>query len=412
MSSVAQRSNCPGNRNPGSLTRLTRASTKAPGVLWISPFPQRKKILRRVQYTSRLPAKYVRWPWATVCRFALEPALAPRHHLLQLERRSGKGRRDRRSRIGGCDISLPLAPWKGAVVALGCGKRGNLGAGKDYPLRWFLRHPGLRPAQAHRSCFYSWGQRGEQAASPLASSCCRWPPSTLISFIRTWTSRMSLTISCSAGHSTSWWLDHRHPHSRLIPGIRSKSTGSRSRLQESAVWTRPKPSACASPICWRSEPQRRAALRVHGRGEILFCSPDPDSSSLFDMAPCVELARARARRTDFKLPSVDINRPTFGQAQHWKVEVVDTGSPLGAPSGAQSAPLQGWRWSAAATRTPLGLEVLCSLPVTPASLTPALQPLSPNTCARTPPLRARKPWDRLGRGARELLPHGNAHASS
>ena len=45
--------------------------------------------------------------------------LAPRHlFLLQLERRSGTGRRDRKSRIGGSDISLPLAPWKRLVVEL------------------------------------------------------------------------------------------------------------------------------------------------------------------------------------------------------------------------------------------------------------------------------------------------------
>ena len=94
-----------------------------------------------------------------VCRVALLPALAPRHLLLlQMERRSGRTRRrDRWSRIGGSDTSLPLAPWK----ALGDGAGGNLDAWKDYQFRCCVQ------------------------PSPLAHSDCRSPPSTWISLIRT-----------------------------------------------------------------------------------------------------------------------------------------------------------------------------------------------------------------------------------
>ena len=67
-----------------------------------------------------------------------------------------------------------------------------------------------------------------QAASLLVDRC----PSAWISSSRTWMIRMSLTtpcgrtfaISCSAGHSTSWWLDHRHPPSRLLAGTRQHVT--------------------------------------------------------------------------------------------------------------------------------------------------------------------------------------------
>ena len=37
----------------------------------------------------------------------------------------------------------------------------------------------------------------------------------------------------------------------------------------------PNTSAYASPVCWRSEPQRCAASCVHGRGEFLLSSRDP-----------------------------------------------------------------------------------------------------------------------------------------
>ena len=50
-----------------------------------------------------------------MCRFALPLALVRRHHLLQLERRSGTGRRGKRRRTGDSDISFPLG-WDCLVV--------------------------------------------------------------------------------------------------------------------------------------------------------------------------------------------------------------------------------------------------------------------------------------------------------
>ena len=65
--------------------------------------------------------------------------------VVQLERRSGTGRRSRRSMKGGSDISLPRALWPRLVEWPERGKLRKLGAEKDYRLRWFLRHPGLGP---------------------------------------------------------------------------------------------------------------------------------------------------------------------------------------------------------------------------------------------------------------------------
>ena len=72
----------------------------------------------------------------------------------------------------------------------------------------------------------------------------------------------TFAISCSVGHSTSWRLENRHPPSRLLSGF----MGYRSPVRESAVSTRRKSSAHASPICWRSEPQsvQPCALVSHG----------------------------------------------------------------------------------------------------------------------------------------------------
>ena len=61
-------------------------------------------------------------------------------------------------------------------------------------------------------------------AGGLAACLRKLQVASWISLTRTWTSRMSLTTLCgrcstticSAGHSTSWWLDHRHQHSRLF----------------------------------------------------------------------------------------------------------------------------------------------------------------------------------------------------
>ena len=246
----------PLGQGPGRRSRLTQASPEVPGFLWISLFPQRKNVLRRVQCrqvahevrSSALASILARCGghWAT-------PPPPP------TGRRSGTRRRDRRSRIGVSDISLPLARWKRLVMEPGCKRRRNRGAGKDYRLR-SLRHPGLRSAKDQVVLLLAGSARRAGSLSPLACSCCRSPPST-------WTSRMSLTTLCgrcfaisnSTGHSTSWWLDRRLPQSRLLSGTCSTSMGSRRLLLEYAGWTRPKSSACASPICWWSEPQRRGS---------------------------------------------------------------------------------------------------------------------------------------------------------
>ena len=46
-----------------------------------------------------------------------------------------------------------------------------------------------------------------------------------------------------------------------------------------------------------------------------------EASSLFDSALCVKLARAGARRTDFKLPSVGVDRLASSQALYWKADL-------------------------------------------------------------------------------------------
>ena len=148
----------------------------------------------------------------------------------------------------------------------------------------------------------------------------------------------------------------------------------------------------------------------------------PSSPSLFHMEPYVELARARARRTDFRPPSVGTIRSTLCQAFHWRVDLSSLEMQLDDLSGAQSAPFQGQRPEAVNSRyedtTRFGRVHRPSL-VTPASSTPALQPLSPNICARTS-LKGTKgcgTWlDRVA-GQRHvqavvLLGHGNAHACS
>ena len=243
------------------------------------------------------------------------------------------------SKTSGNDISLPPARLERSVAWPGCGKCGRWCAGKGHRLWWCLRHPILRPAVAHKSCSCFWGQRGEQAASPLAYVRCRW-----ISLTRTWTSRMSLTtlcglcfaISCGAGHSTSWWPDHPHPLSQLSTGTHSTFLGSRSPVRGSTACTRPKSSGYEWPTCWRSEPQRRAAL-------LSFCSR---YSAWFFVLVCLgnlcrNFAPVGGRRTDFRLPSVGADRLPFGQALYWKADLSTTEAQFDDPSSLQSAPESG-----------------------------------------------------------------------
>ena len=378
-----------GTRDPGSLVRLTQASADVAGVLCVSLFPQRRNILRRVPYPGSLLAKYVRLPWlpclqgvqGTGSRYA---GLRPRHLFLQVARRSGTGRRDRRSRIGGSDISLPLAPWK----RFG-GGAGNPGPGKDCQLRWHLRHPGLRPAL--RSCFHSRGQHGEQAAS-LPHCCCRSPPSAWTRLTRAWTSRRSLTTPCRRCCGSFHFVVAPHfSDPQHVCGI-PKSTARTRGLHPSQV-----ERMRIANLLLGSEQQRRVALCVHGRGDFLFC-PEP-------------AAGVGARPTDFRLPSVDTSRSTlshcFGRStsRHWKRS--------SAVSGAQSTPFLGQRWSAAATRTPLGSEgSICS------ALPLACCSSFVNThLAAIVPDHLRGRGTQLGRGARQrrvqavvLRWHGNGHA--
>ena len=164
------------------------------------------------------------------------------------------------------------------------------------------------------SCFLPWPTG--LAFVLGVSGARRRPQSAWISLTHTWTSRMSLTtlcgrcfaISCGAGHSTSWWLDHRHQSSRLLSGTRRTSVGSRSPVRGSTVCTRPKSSAYASPICWRSDPQRRAALCVRGRGDLVLqprsCLRSP---SVFDLAPQATVSWCRSLG-----PALE------GRPQQWK----------------------------------------------------------------------------------------------
>ena len=102
-----------------------------------------------------------------------------------------------------------------------------------------------------------------QAASPLAHSYCRPPPSAWISLTRTWMSLTTLRGRCFAicCHSTSWWLDHRHPRSRLLSGTRVESMGSKSPLRERAVCTRLKSSIRIANLLAERTAEARSIVR-------------------------------------------------------------------------------------------------------------------------------------------------------
>ena len=106
-------------------------------------------------------------------------------------------------------------------------------------------------------------ERGEQAASPLAHSYCRPPPSAWISLTRTWMSLTTLRGRCFAicCHSTSWWLDHRHPRSRLLSGTRVESMGSKSPLRQRAVCTRLKSSIRIANLLAERTAEARSIVR-------------------------------------------------------------------------------------------------------------------------------------------------------
>ena len=91
-----RRLNCPRKRDPGSLMRVPQALTEVLGVGGICISPQRKESLQRVQRHGMQ------------CCSPLD--FGP-------PEKSGVGRRDTRSRIGGGDISLPHARLKLKAVA-------------------------------------------------------------------------------------------------------------------------------------------------------------------------------------------------------------------------------------------------------------------------------------------------------
>ena len=259
---------------------------------------------------------------ATVCRTALLPVLVPgRLHLLPAERGSVVGRRDRRTRRGCSDITLSHARLKLVVVWPGCGKR-------------------RRPCAERTTDSQSASCPGPQCLllfSPLDNWCCRSPPPAWIS-----TAGRSLTrpcgrtfgINCSAGHSTSWWLDHRLPRSRLLAATRSMLWKPEFQCKKARFST--VPCRWHTHRRWRSQPQRRAALRNRGREDfwIFLCAPTWTRRLCF--ARCLLVGR-----------------------------------PLGSgnavqrsPPNVQSAPIQGDRWSATATGTPFESEgSSCSAPL-------------------------------------------------
>ena len=175
-----------------------------------------------------------------------------------------------------------------------------------------------------------------------------------------------------------------------LQGPACTSMGSRNQLQEGAVCNRSKSSAHTSPICWRKEPRRRAALCDHGNSYFLFCSREPARfpHSLFHMAPDVALARIRL---------------TLCQALHWNVELSTleahfgdrlrcTGSTDPGPEVVSSRCKDTTRFGRVHLQSS-ALRLSHQL-----RHQPALQPLSPPTGAKTLPLRGHRLWDLARRG--------------
>ena len=230
--------------------------------------------MHRVQHHGRLPAKYLRLsrpPASKRCKAVPRYAelLSSRlwyqpPHLLQVERRSGVGRRGRRTRIGCSDTTCHTRGeglWS-------CGRYAGNAEGRVRTTD-SGQHPGLRPARVHSPCFCYQVQRGVQAASPLVYRCCTSPPSAWISTRRSLTRPRgrTFTINCSAGTVAPPVKDPQRVHSSA-----------------SAVCARPMSMAYASPICRPSEPQRRVALCNHGREDFPFYLREPAWALRLDFA--------------------------------------------------------------------------------------------------------------------------------
>ena len=100
----------------------------------------------------------------------------------------------------------------------------------------------------------------------------------------------------------------------------------------------------------KSQVQRtRAFIGVY----FVFCSHQSrmGSPSLFDLAPNVELARAGARHTDFRLSSVGVGRPAFGQALYWKTNLSTTEARFDDAFSVQTAPEPGQLESESSSRS-------------------------------------------------------------
>ena len=226
---------------------------------------------------------------------------------------------------------------------------------------------GPAPCPGPQVLFFSRGERGEQAASPLACGCGMSPRSAWISLTR--------TTSCGACASFQ---------------------GSAARPWNPAVQCE---KARPAPVPSRAHTHRQSVGGANCRARSIVRLWEPGFlvlqpraclgfPFLFDMAPYVELARAGARRTDFTLPSLGAHRPTLGQGLYWKVDLWAMEAQFDDPSRVQSAPIQSHRWSATAVGTPLWSEwSSCSfrtLLVTPAPLTPTMQQLRENSVSKGP----------------------------
>ena len=133
-----------------------------------SPTP--RQVAHEVPSNAPMRARCAR-PWATVCTFAPLPAPVPRHPPPPPSgRRSGTGRRGRRSRTFGDDISLSLARLERLVAWRGCGKCGRPRAVKGHQLWCPASSPGPQ-------VLLLFSGRGEQTASPVVYVCRRCPPS-------------------------------------------------------------------------------------------------------------------------------------------------------------------------------------------------------------------------------------------
>ena len=259
------------------------------------------------------------------------------------------------------------------------------------------RHQRLLLAQPNRSCCCSQGLRTEPAAL-LACSQRALPPSVRTSLARTGTSRMSLWTPCMVVGPPSPATriiqlrgcgGRCHPHSRHLSGTYITSMGSRSPVRDRTVCTRPELSAYALPICWRSEPPRHAALRVPGARDSLLCSPQVPLPYLTWRLVSERNGPEPSALTSEKLRLTPF-RSIAVQTLHWKVDLTPLEAPFCDLTSAGSNPFQGQRRTAAVTGALRDSEgTNCSiLPFAryPSPLTPASQPSSSATCARTLPL--------------------------